>query len=43
MEAALRRAAEVVERWRGERIAARPHVTVRDVIEVPVSADAGLP
>jgi hypothetical protein len=43
MEAALRRAAEVVERWRGERIAARPHATVRDVIEVQVSADAGLP
>ncbi len=36
MEAALRRAAAVVRRWRGERIADRPAATVRDVIEVQV-------
>jgi hypothetical protein len=39
MEAALRRAAETVERWRVEQIAARPHATVRDIIEVQISDD----
>ena len=34
MEAALRRAAAIVVRWRGERIAARPYATVSDIIEV---------
>ncbi len=43
MEAALRRAAEIVARWRGERIPARPHAMVRDIIEVQVGADAGSP
>lgn len=43
MEAARRRAAAMVARWRGERIAARPHATVCDVIEVQISADAGSP
>ncbi len=43
MEAALRRAAAIVARWRGERIAARPHVTVRDIIEVQISADHTAP
>ncbi len=36
MEAALRRAAAIVARWRGERIAANPHATVRDIIEVQI-------
>ncbi len=36
MEEALRRAATVVGRWRGERIASHPDATVRDVIEVQV-------
>jgi hypothetical protein len=39
MEAALRRAAAIVTRWRGERIAAYPNATVRDVIEVQISED----
>jgi hypothetical protein len=39
MRAALRLAVAVVERWRGEQIAARPHATVRDVIEVQISED----
>ncbi len=43
MEAALRRAAAIVARWRGEQIAARPHATVRDIIEVQISEDAGSP
>jgi len=43
MEAALRRAAEIVARWRGERIAAHPDATIRDIIEVQVGADAGPP
>lgn len=43
MEAALRRAAAIVMRWRGERIPARAHAMVRDIIEVQVSADAGSP
>lgn len=41
MEAALRRAAAVVRQWRVERIAARPDVTVHDVIEVQVGAETG--
>jgi hypothetical protein len=43
MEAALRRAAEIVGRWRGERIASHPGATVRDVIEVQVGADVAVP
>lgn len=43
MEAALRRAAEIVMRWRGERIVGHAGATVRDIIEVQVSADAGSP
>lgn len=39
MEAALRRAATVVRRWRGERIGERPGTAVRDVIEVQVSVE----
>ncbi|MDQ6905198.1 MAG: hypothetical protein M3176_00070 [Chloroflexota bacterium] len=39
MEAALRRAAAIIARWRGEQIAARPHATVRDIIEVQISED----
>ena len=39
MEAALRQAAEIVARWRGEQIAARPHAMVRDIIEVQISED----
>ncbi len=36
MEAALRRAATIIGRWRGERLASHPDATVRDVIEVQV-------
>jgi len=43
METALRQAAEIVGRWRGERIVDRPEATVRDVIEVQVGEDAGSP
>ncbi len=43
MEAALRRAAEIVGRWRGERIASHPGATVWDVIEVQVGADDAAP
>jgi len=43
MEEALRRAATVVGRWRGERIADHPHATVRAVIEVQVSEDDAAP
>ncbi len=43
MEAALRRAAGIVERWRGERIADCPDATVQDVIEVQVGADDAAP
>lgn len=39
MEAALRRAAAILARWRVEQIAARPHATVRDIIEVQISED----
>ncbi len=39
MEAALRRAATIVGRWRRERIVGHPDATVRDVIEVQVGAD----
>ena len=41
MEEALRRAAKIVARWRVEQIAARPHATVRDIIEVQISEDHG--
>ncbi len=43
MEMALHRAAEIVGRWRGERIAYRPDATVRDVIEVQVGEDPTAP
>jgi len=39
MEEALHRAATVVRRWRGEPIAAHPHATVRDIIEVQIGED----
>lgn len=39
MEVALRRAAAIVARWRGERIAAYSHATVRDIIEMQISED----
>ncbi len=39
MEAALRQAAPVVRRWRGEWIADRPGATVRDIIEVQIGED----
>ncbi|HEY8292555.1 MAG TPA: hypothetical protein VIG44_08710 [Thermomicrobiales bacterium] len=43
MEAALRRAAAIVERWRGERIVGHPGATVRDIIEVQISEDHTAP
>ena len=43
MEEALHWAAAVVRRWRGERIADRPHATVRDIVEVQVSEDYATP
>jgi len=43
MEEALRRAATVVGRWRGEQLADHPHATVRAVIEVQVGADDAAP
>ncbi len=43
MEAALRRAAAIVARWRGERIAAYPDATVRDIIEVQIGEDHAAP
>jgi len=43
IEEALRRAATVVRRWRGERIADHPHATVRAVIEVQVGEDDAAP
>lgn len=43
METALQRAAALVRQWRAERIPTRPAATVRDIIEVQVSADAGSP
>jgi len=43
MEAALRRAAGLVRRWREERIVGHPDATVRDVIEVQVGADHTAP
>jgi len=39
IEEALRQAATVVGRWRGERIADHPDATVRAVIEVQVGED----
>ncbi len=39
MEAALRRAAEIVGQWRGERIVGHPDATVRDIIEVQIGED----
>ncbi len=43
MEEALRRAATVVGRWRGEWIADHPHATVRAVIEVQVGEHHAAP
>ncbi len=39
MEAALRRAAEIVGRWRRERIADHPIATVQEIVEVQVGED----
>jgi len=39
MEMALRRAAEIVGRWRRERIVGHPDATVRDIVEVQVGED----
>lgn len=38
MEAALRRAARVVRRWRGERVEGHPDAAVRAITEVQVAA-----
>ncbi|MDQ2785487.1 MAG: hypothetical protein M3Y58_10870 [Chloroflexota bacterium] len=43
MEVALQRAVAVVRQWRAERIADRPHATVRAVIEVQVGEDPAAP
>jgi len=43
MEMALRRAAEIVGRWRGEQIVGHPDATVRDIIEVQVGEDDAAP
>jgi len=43
MEMALRRAATIVRRWRGERIVGHPGATVREVIEVQVGEDDAAP
>jgi len=43
MEMALRRAAEIVGRWRGEQIADRPDATVCNVIEVQGGEDPAAP
>jgi hypothetical protein len=43
METALRRAAAVVRRWRGERIVGHPGAAVRDIIEVQVGEAPAAP
>lgn len=43
IEEALRRAAAVVRRWRGERIADHPTATVWEIIEVQVGEDHATP
>ncbi len=39
MEAALRRAAVLVRRWRGERVERHPDAVIRDITEVQISVD----